>query len=109
MIEYWPFFSWTMTLSLSKKKQSRERMMAVKNVLCGNKESNPEFSLANQKTVFASFCLLVQPAHNYHYFVVTCIVQYIDTTLSFVFSIIHCWVCYLSVSTIQPDANCHAV
>ena len=94
---------------VQKKKRSRERMMAVKNVLCANKESNPEFSLANQKTVFASFCLLIQPAHNYHYFVVTCIVQYIDTIFSFVSSIIHCWFCYLLVSTIQPDANCYAV
>ena len=85
-------------------------MMAVKKVLCGNKESNPEISLANQKTVFVSYsCLHIQPAHNYHYFVVTCIVLYIDTTFSFVFSIIHFWVCYLSVSTIQPDANCYAV
>lgn len=92
-----------------KAVSKRARMMAVKNVLCGNKESNPEFSLANQKTVFASFCLLIQPAQNYHYFVVTCIVQYIDTTLSFVFSIIHCWLCYLFVSAIQPDANSYAV
>ena len=83
--------------------------MAVNNLLCGNKESNPEFSLANQKTVFASFCLLIQPAHIHHYFVVTCIVQNIDTTLSFVCSIIHCWFCYLFVSAIQPDANCYAV
>ena len=84
-------------------------MVAVKNFLSGHKESNPEFNLANEKTVFVSSCLIIQPAHNYHYFVVTCIVQYIDTIFSFVSSIIHCWFCYLLVSTIQPDASCYAV
>ena len=35
--------------------------------------------------------------------------QYIDTALSFIFSIVHCWFCDLFVFTIQPYANCYAV
>lgn len=57
-----PFFHGPWLCPCPKKKQSRARMMAVKNVFCGNKESNPEFSLANQKTVLLHFvCSYSQP------------------------------------------------
>lgn len=94
-------------VSVPKRKAvlKRARMVAVKNFLSGNKETNREFSLANQKTVFASFCLLVQPAHNYHYFVVTCISILILLCLWFsAFYIVGFAICLFLLYNLMPIA-----